>query len=112
MEPEKKERGSERDPLADLYQMDYTENSPLEREAVVLITRLLKNIEEFYLLTEQIRDVVVVDERAGTKLVELLNALIRGLLVEESFLRKKDIMPLTQRVIYSFFKSSHEPPIL
>lgn len=111
MQPEEKLKGRKQDPLTNLYQVDDTECSPLDREAAVLITRLLENIEELYVLREQISDVMAVDEKAGTKVVELLNALIRGLRVEESFLRKRDIMPLTYRVTHSFFINSDKPPI-
>lgn len=99
------EKRSEQDPLADLHQMDHTNGAPLEGEAAYLITRLLENIEEFYVLKDQMKDVVVVDERTGTKVVELLSALINGLREEESRLRKVDIMPLTYRVTHSFFRS-------
>ena len=45
MSKEKKEREGEQDPLADLYQVDYTESSTLERKAAYLILRLLDNLE-------------------------------------------------------------------
>jgi len=90
---EKKERESEQDPLAVLHQIDNTESSPLERKAVYLILRLLDNIEEYYELKGQIQDVIAANEGKGIKIIDLLNVLIEGLLVEESVMGKIDIMP-------------------
>lgn len=86
------EKGIEEDPLASLYQIDYVESSPLEREAVVLVTRLLENIEEFYALREQIMDAMAVDEKAEVKIVDLFNALMEGLRVKQSFLGRVDLV--------------------
>jgi hypothetical protein len=86
------EQGIEEDPLVSLYQIEYVESTPLEREAVVLVTRLLENIEEFYALREQIIDAMAVDEKADDKIVDLFIALIEGLRVEQSFLGRVDLM--------------------
>ncbi|MCW3992125.1 MAG: hypothetical protein NWE79_05410 [Candidatus Bathyarchaeota archaeon] len=87
------EQGIEEDPLASLYQIEYVESTPLWRKAVVLVTRLLENIEESYTLREQIINAMVVEEKAEDKIVDLFNALIEGLRVEQSFLGRVDLIP-------------------
>lgn len=93
MAPEQKERESEQDPLSELLQVDYTESSPLERQAVYLILRLLDNIEEYFELRRQIQDVIATNEGTGVKIIDLLNSLLEGLIVEESVIGNIDIMP-------------------
>lgn len=90
--PEDIRRESEPNPLADLYQID-SDSTPAERKAVYLILRLLDNIEEYYELRGQLQDVVAADRGAEIKIIELLNALINGLRVEESILGRVDIIP-------------------
>jgi len=82
-----------RSPLEELYQLDGVEDSTLNREAVVLIMRLLENVEEFYELQTQIMDVMVVDEEAETRTLDLLQTLIQGLRAEQSFMRRVNIFP-------------------
>lgn len=91
--PEDMEQQVEEDPLSSLYQIEYVESTPLEREAVVLVARLLENIEEFYALREQIVDVMAVDEKAEGKMVDLFNALMNGLRVEQLFIGRTDPIP-------------------
>lgn len=79
--------------MASLYQIEYVESTPLGREAVVLVTRLLENIEESYTLREQIINAMAVEEKAEDKIVDLFNALIEGLRVEQSFLGRVDLIP-------------------
>ncbi|MCW3979551.1 MAG: hypothetical protein NWF12_07365 [Candidatus Bathyarchaeota archaeon] len=79
--------------MASLYQIEYVESTPLWRKAVVLVTRLLENIEESYTLREQIINAMVVEEKAEDKIVDLFNALIEGLRVEQSFLGRVDLIP-------------------
>jgi hypothetical protein len=74
------------DPLAQLYQLDKIECTPLEKEALVLVTCLLQNIEEYYVLQGQIKEVLAKDAIVDTKIKALMDALIRGLIVEETFL--------------------------
>ena len=82
-----------RSPLEELYQLDGVEDSTLNREAVVLIMRLLENVEEFYELQTQIMDVMVVDDEAETRMLDLLQTLIQGLRAEQSFMRRVNIFP-------------------
>lgn len=87
------EQQVEEDPLSSLYQIEYVESTPLERETVVLVAKLLENIEEYYALREQIIDVMALDEKAEGKMVDLFNALIKGLRVEQSFIGRTDPIP-------------------
>lgn len=93
MAPEKMERESVQDPMSELLQVDYTESSPIERQAVYLILRLLDNIEEYFELKRQIQDVISTNEGTGIKIIDLLNSLLEGLIVEESVMSKIDVMP-------------------
>ena len=77
------------DPLADLFQLDTIECTALEKEALVLVTQLLQNVEEYYALRGQITDVMAQDPVVENKIKNLMDALIRGLLVEQAFLRKE-----------------------
>ncbi len=49
------------DPLAELFQLDTIECTALEKEALVLVTQLLQNVEEYYALRGQIKDVMAQD---------------------------------------------------
>lgn len=80
----------ELDPLAELYQMEDIESTPLERDALVLLTRLLENVEEFYVLNEQIRDIIAEDDAMGAKIIELFNAMINALRIEQSYASNLD----------------------
>jgi len=77
------------DPLADLFQIDDIQTTQLERETLVLVTRLLQNVEEYYELQGQIMDVMTVDLTLETRFKSLLDSLIRGLSVEQEFLGKE-----------------------
>ena len=81
----------ELDPLAELYQMEDIECTPLERDALVLVTRLLENVEEFYVLNEQIRDIIAEDDAMGAKIIELFNAMINALRIEQSYASNLDL---------------------
>ena len=77
------------DPLADLFQMDTFECTPLEKEALVLVTQLLQNVEEYYTLQGQITDVIAQDHVIENRIRGLMDALIKGLLVEQTFLGRE-----------------------
>ena len=76
-----------KDPLAKLYQMEQIECSPREKDALVLVTRLLENVEEFYELREQLFHAMNEDTSLETKVVNLFNVLIHGLEVEENYMK-------------------------
>ena len=89
--PGESEKGSgeDSDPLAELFQLDPIECTALEKEALVLVTQLLQNVEEYYALQGQITDVMAQDPVVENRIKELMDALIRGLLVEQTFLGKE-----------------------
>lgn len=77
------------DPLADLFQVDDIECTSMEKEALVLVTQLLQNVEEYYALQGQIKDVMAQDRVVADKIKGLMDALIKGLHVEQTFLGKE-----------------------
>ncbi len=81
-----KGRGEASDPLAELFQLDTIECTPLEKEALVLVTQLLQNVEEYYALQGQIKDVMAQDRVVESRIKGLMDSLIRGLLLEQTFL--------------------------
>jgi len=81
--------GKDSDPLAELFQLDTIECTALEKEALVLVTQLLQNVEEYYALRGQITDVMAQDRVVKNRVKALMDALIRGLLVEQTFLGKE-----------------------
>ena len=89
--PGDSEKGSleDSDPLADLFQLDTIECTALEKEALVLVTQLLQNVEEYYTLRGQITDVMAQDPVVENRIKDLMDSLIRGLLVEQTFLGKE-----------------------
>ena len=70
------------DPLADLYQIDIDENFPLEEEALVLMVKMLDNIEEFKELSGNLRKIMGKDELMETRILSLLKVLITGVQAE------------------------------
>ena len=89
--PRDSEKGSGKasDPLAELFQLDAIECTALEKEALVLVTLLLQNVEEYYAIQGQIKDVMTQDRVVENRIKGLMDALIRGLLVEQTFLGKE-----------------------
>jgi hypothetical protein len=77
------------DSLAELFQMDSIECTALEKEAMVLVTQLLQNVEEYYTLQGQIQDVMAQDRVVENRIKDLMDALISGLLMEQTFLGKE-----------------------
>lgn len=83
-----KESGEASDPLAELFQLDTIECTALEKEALVLVTQLLQNVEEYYVLRGRISDVMAQDSVVENRVKDLMDSLIKGLLVEQDFLGK------------------------
>jgi len=55
----------------------------------VLVTQLLQNVEEYYALQGQIQDVISQDKIVENRIKGLMDALIKGLTVEQTFLGKE-----------------------
>ncbi|MBQ04258.1 hypothetical protein CL673_06060 [Candidatus Bathyarchaeota archaeon] len=77
------------DPLDELFQLDNIMCTALEKEALVLLTQLFQNIEEYYALRGQINDVMVKDHVLKDRIKGLLDSLIKGLLMEQIYLGKE-----------------------
>ncbi len=77
----------DRDPLAELYQMEQIECTPEEKDALVMVTRLLENVEEFYELREQLFHAMNEDASLEPKVMNLFNVLIQGLEVEQNYMK-------------------------
>ena len=80
-------REGEKNPLAELYQMEQIECTPDEKDALVLVTRLLENVEEFYELREQLFHAMNEDASLEPKIVNLFDVLIHGLKVEQTYMK-------------------------
>ena len=70
------------DPLAGLYQVDIDEKFPLEEEALVLMVKMLDNLEEFKELSGNLRKIMAKDELMETRILSLLKVLITGVRAE------------------------------
>ena len=63
------------DLLPSLHQIDIDENIPLEEEALVLLVKLLDNLEEFKKLRDKRIKIMAQDELMETRLLSLLKVL-------------------------------------
>ena len=70
------------DPLHNLYQLDDFESLPLEEEALVLMIRMLDNLEDFKELSNNLRSIMEKDELVETRIISLFKILISGIQVE------------------------------
>ena len=77
---------NETDPLEDLFQVDDINCTPKEKQALVLVGRLLENIEEYHALQAQINKVVASDPVIQSKIAYMLQTLIAGIKTEQSHL--------------------------
>ena len=81
------------DPLVDLYQMDEYKCTVQEKEALVLVGRILENIEEYYALQVEINKVVASDPVVRSKITYMLQTLIMGIKNEQSLI-STNLMPI------------------
>ncbi len=66
------------DPLAGLYQVDINETLPLEKEALVLMVKMLDNLEEIKEFSDNLGNIMAQDELTETRILNLLRVLITG----------------------------------
>ena len=66
------------DPLAGLHQVDITYNLPLEKEALVLMVKMLDNLDEIKEISGNLRNIMTQDELTETRILTLLRVLITG----------------------------------
>lgn len=74
-----------------MFQLDPIECTALEKEALVLVTQLLQNVEEYYVIQGQIKDVMAQDSVLEHRIKDLMDSLIKGLLLEQTFLGQEFI---------------------
>lgn len=70
------------DPLASLFQLDTDENYPLEEKALILMIKMLDNLEEFKELSGNLKTIMEEGEMLETRLLSLFKVLINGIQLE------------------------------
>jgi hypothetical protein len=70
------------DPLVGLYQLDTDENFPLEEKALIIMVKMLDNLEEFKDLSGNLKTIMEEDEMMETRLLSLFKVLIKGIQLE------------------------------
>ena len=75
------------DPLAGLYQIDTISSTPLEERALVLMARMLDDVEGFDKLSDNLRSIIAEDELVETHVLSLFRTLINGISVEHKYLK-------------------------
>ena len=73
--------------MACLDQIDVGESLPLEEEALVLMARMLDDIEEFDELSTNLRSIMAVDLLVEAHVLSLFRALINGVSFEHKHLK-------------------------
>ena len=73
--------------MACLDQIDAGESLPLEEEALVLMARMLDNIEEFDELSTNLRSIMAEDILVETRIISLFRALIHGAQFEYRYMK-------------------------
>jgi hypothetical protein len=79
--------GENEDPLAGLYQIDAGDGPPLEGEALVLMARMLDDVEEFDELSGGLRRIMEADVLVKTRILSLFKTLLQGVAVEHKYLK-------------------------
>ena len=77
------------DPLSTLYQIDVDYKYPLEKEVLLIMLRVLDNIEELGSFELDLRNIIGTDSSVETRILSLLRTLIDGIQIEYSILSKK-----------------------
>jgi hypothetical protein len=80
------------DPLAGLSQLDRDRNL-IERDALMLIGRMLDDVEDFDALRIDLSDIMCEDVVLGTQFMKLFDILIQGLLREQKVLAGIGFLP-------------------
>ena len=70
------------DPLASLYQLDNYEILPLEEKALILMVKMLDNLEEFKELSVNLQTIMEEDTMMETRLLSFFKVLINGIQFE------------------------------
>ena len=80
------------DLLAGLSQVDRDRNL-LEQDALMLVVRMLDDIEDFDTLRNSFRDIMCEDVVVGTRFMKVFDVLIQGLLREQKVLASIGFLP-------------------
>ena len=75
------------DPLAGLYQIDTVDSTSLEEKALVLMARMLDDVEEFDELSDNLRSIMAEDILMETRVLSLFRTLINGASIEHKYLK-------------------------
>lgn len=84
----KKNQTKRDDPLFGLHQIDEDFGNPLEKEALIIMLRMLDNVDEFDSLRLDLRNSILMDKGSELRILDLLRTLISGIQVEQSALSK------------------------
>ena len=76
----------EHDPLLDLYQIESIEVSPVDREVVGLMAKILYDIEDIENASRNIADLFKIEQVSSEKCLSLLKTMIDSLEIELSIL--------------------------
>lgn len=78
--------------MADLYQIDTVDSTPLEEKALVLMARMLDDVEEFDELSDNLRSIMAEDILVEARVLSLFRTLINGVSAEHKYM-KMYLMP-------------------
>ncbi len=70
------------DPLANLFQLESEEIVPLEEKALIMMVKMLDNLEEFKELSGNLQSIMKEDEMLETRLLSFFKVLINGIQLE------------------------------
>ena len=82
-----KSTGTNDDPLAGLYQIDTVDSTPLEEKALVLMARMLDDVEGFDELSDNLRSIIAEDILVEAHVLSLFRTLINGISAEHKYLK-------------------------
>jgi len=77
------------EPLSTLFQIDVDYKYPLEKEALLIMLRVLDTVEEFGSFGLDLNNIIGTDSSVKTRILSLLRTLIDGIQIEYSILSKK-----------------------
>ena len=80
------------DLLVGLSQVDGDRNL-LEQDALMLVVRMLDDVEEFDALGNRFRDIMCEDVIVGTRFMKIFDVLIQGLFQEQKVLASIGVLP-------------------
>lgn len=75
-----------KDPLVGLYQLDNEEACILDRDVLMIMARMLDDIEDLDVQRKSLRNIMTLDKINKTRILSLLQTLIRGVSREKSAL--------------------------